>query len=314
MAASQVKIPSGQVRHRARGLIVKKLLAGIAFAALTAGSAIAADLPVKGPVFKAPPPVAVFSWTGFYVGANAGYSWGDWKPSSNFPVFDGTTTFFPPNSGFVDTWDCNSFGPFCANKANVRGALGGAQAGYNWQFDKWVFGVEGDIQATAQKRVEDGTIIYTGISTPTCASAGPTPCLVTVSNRWELPWLATLRGRLGFASDQWLFYATGGLAVGEARSSFTFTENQFAIVALTVPGSVVKAGWTLGAGVEAALGKNWSVKAEYLFIDLGSHTVSAANPTGFGPLVVNQRFNIHDNIVRVGVNYLFKAGPVYAQH
>jgi outer membrane immunogenic protein len=293
---------------------VKKLFAGIAFAALTAGSAIAADLPVKAPVYKGPPPVVVYNWTGFYVGANAGYSWGDWKPSSNFPVFGGTTTFFPPNSSFITNWDCNSFGSFCATQANVRGALGGVQAGYNWQSNKWLLGVEGDIQATAQKRVENGTIIYTGISTSTCASAGPTPCLVTVSNRWELPWLGTLRGRLGFASDRWLFYATGGLAVGEARSSFTFTENQGANVALTVPGSMAKLGYTLGVGVEAAVGNNWSVKAEYLFVDLGSRSVSAANPTGFGPLVFNQSFNIRDNIVRVGINYLFNAGSVVAKY
>jgi Outer membrane protein beta-barrel domain len=112
--------------------------------------------------------------------------------------------------------------------------------------------------------------------------------------------LATVRGRLGFASDRWLIYATGGLAVGEARFGFTFTENQGANVALSVSDSVVKAGWTVGADVEAVLGNSWSVKAEYLFIDLGSHSISAANPTGFGPLTVNQSFNIRDNIVRAG--------------
>ena len=293
---------------------MRKFLIGcIALTTLIAGPALAADLPVKAPAYKAPP-VAVFSWTGFYVGANAGYSWGDWKPSSNFPIFDGTTSFFPPNTGFINDWDCSTFGPFCAGKANVRGALGGAQAGYNWQSDKWFFGVEGDVQATAQKRTENGTINYTGVATPPCDDIAGPPCVVTVSNRWELPWLATLRGRLGLANDRWLVYATGGLAVGEARSSFTFTENQGANVALTVPSSVVKAGWTLGAGVEAALGQNWSVKAEYLYIDLGSHTVSAVNPTGFGPAVFNQSYRIHDNIVRAGINYLFNAGAVVAKY
>jgi outer membrane immunogenic protein len=297
------------------GVAMKRLLAGVALVALSSGLALAADLRVKAPVYKAPPPTPIFSWTGFYVGANAGYSWGDWRPSSNFPIFDGATTFFPPNSGFIDGWDCTSFGPFCSARANVRGALGGAQVGYNRQFDKWVLGIEGDMQATAQKREENGTIIYTGVGTSTCDSTvGSNPCRITVSNHWELPWLATLRGRIGFASDRWLLYATGGLAVGEARFGFTFTENQGANVALTVSDSVVKAGWTLGAGVEAALGNNWSVKAEYLYIDLGSHTISAANPTGFGPLVVNQSFNIRDNIVRAGINYRFNAGPVYAKY
>jgi outer membrane immunogenic protein len=294
---------------------LEKLLAGLTVAVLMAGSAKAADLPVKAPVYKAPLSTAVYNWTGFYVGANAGYSWGDWKPSSNFPVFDGTTNFFPPNSIFATNWDCASFGPFCSTKANVQGALGGAQAGYNWQSDRLLLGIEGDIQATAQKRSENGTTIYTGIGTATCDStAGSNPCRVTVSNRWDLPWIATLRGRLGFVSDHWLFYATGGLAVGEARSSFTFTENQGANVALTVPSSGAKLGYTLGVGVEAALGNNWSVKAEYLFVDLGSRSVSAANSTGFGPIVFNQSFNIRDNIVRAGINYRFGSGPVVARY
>jgi outer membrane immunogenic protein len=307
---------------QARGLIVKKLLAGMALVALTAGSAWAADLPVKAPIYKAPPPVVVFSWTGFYVGANAGYSWGDWKPHSNFPIFDGAIGFFPPNTGFLDQWDCNSFGAsLCGTRANVRGAVGGAQAGYNWQADKWLFGIEGDLQATGQKRAVDGTIFYTGISDPNCASGDPIrPCRITVANSWKLPWLGTFRGRVGLVSDRLLFYATGGLAVGEVQSRFAFTENVQTNVALATSDSVTKAGWTLGAGVEAALGNNWSVKAEYLYIDLGSRSLTAPNTTGignitiFGPAAVNQGFNIRDNIVRVGVNYLFNAGPVIAKY
>jgi outer membrane immunogenic protein len=279
-------------------------LGSVALGAMIAGHAMAADLKVKAPIYKAPPPViAAYNWTGFYVGGNVGYSWGNWDPSSNFPVLDGTTTFFPPNSGFVDHWDCASFGPFCSSRANVHGAVGGIQGGYNRQFDRWVLGVEGDIQVTGQSRTENGSIIYTGVATPTCDStAGSNPCRVNVSNQWKLPWFGTLRGRVGFTSDRWLIYATGGLAVGEARSNFTFTENQFVNVALTVQDSVVKAGWTVGAGVEAMLGNNWSVKAEYLYIDLGSHTVTAINPTGFGPSTFVQSYSIHDNIVRLGAN------------
>jgi len=279
-------------------------LGSVALAAVIAGPAMAADLKVKAPIYKAPPPViAAYNWTGFYVGGNVGYSWGNWDPGSNFPVLDGTTTFFPPNSGFVDHWDCTSFGPFCSSRANVHGALGGIQGGYNRQFDRWVLGVEGDIQVTGQSRTENGSIIYTGVATPTCDSTvGSNPCRVNVSNQWKLPWFGTLRARAGFTSDRWLVYATGGLAVGEARSNFTFTENQFVNVALTVQDSVVKAGWTVGAGVEAMLGNNWSVKAEYLYIDLGSHTVTSINPTGFGPPTFVQSYSIRDNIVRLGAN------------
>jgi outer membrane immunogenic protein len=285
-------------------------LGTLAFIALAAaGPASGADLPRKAPVYKAPPVVAAYSWTGIYIGGNAGYSWGDWHPSSNFPLFNGTTTFFPPNSSFVDTWDCASFGPFCSTRANVRGPLGGIQAGYNEQFGRWVLGVEADIQATGQDRKENGTVIYTSVSTPTCDSSGSNPCRVSVSNRWELPWFGTLRGRLGFTEDRWLLYATGGLAVGEARSHFGFSENQFENVALAAHDSVVKGGWTAGAGVEASLGNNWSVKAEYLFIDLGSRSFSAVNPTGFGPSTFVQTYHIRDNIVRLGLNLKLWAPP-----
>lgn len=277
---------------------MRRLIAGIVFAVLTASSAVAAE------------PAGAYRWSGFYAGANVGYSWGGWHPTSNFPIFDGTTTFFPPNSSFVNIWDCNSFGSFCSTRADVRGAIGGGQAGYNWQSGKWLLGIEGDLQATGQKRQENGTVIYTGVSTPTCSSApgSPNPCKVTTSYRFELPWLGTLRGRVGFVADQWLFFATGGLAVGEARSSFSFAENQGTNVAWTTSDSAVKAGWTLGAGVEAAVGKNWSIRTEYLFVDLGSRTLSATNPTGYGPAIFNQSFKVRDNIVRVGVNYLFNSG------
>ena len=248
-----------------------------------------------------------YTWTGFYVGANVGYGWGNWEPSSNFPVFSGTSFFFPPNSGFVETWDCASFnGPFCNGNASVHGALGGLQGGYNWQSGQWVYGVEGDLQATGLKKTLDATVSYTGVAIGGfCDSTvGNNPCKITTSNEYKLPWLATFRGRLGYASNDWLLYATGGLAVGEAKSSFTFTENQGANVSLTVQDSVVKVGWAVGAGVEKALGRNWTVKAEYLFVDLGSHSVSAANPTGFGPATYTGSYTIRDNIARVGVNYL----------
>jgi outer membrane immunogenic protein len=187
-------------------------------------------------------PVA-YNWTGYYVGANAGYGWGNWEPSSNFPVFSGTSYFFPPNSGFVETWDCASFnGPFCNGNASVHGALGGLQGGYNWQSGQWVYGVEADLQATGLKKTLDATVSYTGVAIGGfCDSTvGTNPCKITTSNDYKLPWLATVRGRLGYASNDWLLYATGGLAVGEAKSSFTFTENQGANVSLTVQDSVVK--------------------------------------------------------------------------
>ena len=129
-----------------------------------------------------------------------------------------------------------------------------------------------------------------------------------------------MRGRLGFVSDRILFYATGGLAVGEVESRLAFSENVEANVAQIMSNNTTKAGWTVGGGIEAALGGNWSVKAEYLYVDLGNRTVSAPNSTAtatlpiMGPALVVQNFHARDNIARVGINYLFNAGPVRAAY
>jgi outer membrane immunogenic protein len=120
------------------------LLAGAVLAALPASAAMAADMRVKAPVLKAPPPVAVFSWTGFYVGANIGYSWGrsrnDWNAAA--PFFDGSTVCGPAGDALcISGSDSNK----------LRGAIGGLQAGYNWQAGNYVVGLETDFQLSGQR-------------------------------------------------------------------------------------------------------------------------------------------------------------------
>ena len=138
---------------------------------------------------------------------------------------------------------------------------------------------------------------------------------------YKLDWFGTARGRVGFlATDRVLLYATGGLAYGH------FTAN-----APLVPLSwgATRAGWTVGAGAEAAIDRNWSVKLEYLYMDLGNVGGSGATATtvtnalntpglGFNTVTTttlasafNTRFT--DNIVRVGVNYRW-GGPVVARY
>jgi outer membrane immunogenic protein len=150
------------------------------------------------------------------------------------------------------------------------GAFGGGQIGYNWQRGRIVFGLEGDIQASdinASSAVPFGT------------------------SRTDIDWFSTVRGRLGFASGPWLFYGTGGVAFADVNNRVDVAPN------LTLHNSDTQVGYAVGGGVEWAFAKNWSAKAEYLYLGLGDDTLS-----GGGNKV---RVNNDIQTVRVGLNYRF---------
>jgi outer membrane immunogenic protein len=250
------------------------MLAGLTLVALaTAGPAVAADMPVKALV--APP--VVDPWTGFYVGGNAGYSWGEWSNrdiGGSFPAGAGFTTVASPD---------------------VKGWVAGGQFGVNQLYGRWLYGLEADIQATGQDADLTGT---------TVTVIGPTTIALTESSHWKLPWFATFRGRLGVTvADTWLLYATGGLAVGHADYSHTSTATvttgaASATASLLFQEGNTRVGAAVGAGIEKAIDQHWRVKAEYLYIDFGSHTF--INGSGFDDVI-----HVHDNIARVGFNYRF---------
>ncbi len=308
---------------------MKKLLLGsIALVALSSGSsAPAADMAVKAPVYKARPPVYGYSWTGFYVGANVGYSWGrssnDWN-------------FFAQNSVTLSTICTGPGGgsnAFCATGSDsnkLNGAIGGFQAGYNWQTGSFLAGIETDFQFSSQKG--DQTFI-TRFSTGTINDLANAFGTLSANYTEKLTWLGTARGRIGFTADRWLVYATGGLAYGEVSvsGSATATGNGATCTAGVCPlaswsNRVTKAGWTVGAGVEGAINDNWSLKVEYLHVDLGNvGTTLATLPGAYGNAspagafitafagsgTINSR--VTDEIVRVGINYKF-GGPVVARY
>lgn len=287
------------MRAQPLGVTMRKLFFAGALVAAAVGQASAADLPVKAPVVKAPI-IDTWTWTGFYVGGNAGYSWGRWD-STNVPpstgIFPGTGTAFGTTaSPHVDGW------------------VAGGQVGYNWQVDYWVFGFEADWQWTGEKASNTGTITIGPL-----AIADRTLLVTSTSaNNWSFPWFGTFRGRVGWTTaDHWLFYATGGLAYGNAKFSnatittATLSGGALAPVTATVgtgfSGSTTRAGWTAGGGIEKALSRNWSVKAEYLYVDLGRYTFAPA--TTFATDV-----RLRDHIARIGINYKFDAGPVVARY
>jgi outer membrane immunogenic protein len=154
---------------------------------------------------------------------------------------------------------------------NIDGGLVGGTAGYNFQFGQAVVGVEGDIDWAD----------ISGSTTNGC----PLGCKTTDS------WLSTVRGRLGYAADRFMPYVTGGAAFGNIQA--------------TTPGfagaSATNVGWTLGAGLEAALTRNWTGKVEYLYVDLGNFNCGLNCGAG----MVTDNVSFHTNLLRGGVNYHF---------
>jgi outer membrane immunogenic protein len=269
-------------------------LTGIALVSLAVGPAMAADL--RTPVYtKAPVMAPIFSWTGFYIGLNGGYSWG--RSNTDF-----TITGVPAGSVSQD----------------MNGWLGGGQIGYNWQSGTFVFGLEADIQATGQK----GTFNFATATSCPIINIAVLPCLTGSGGiEQKLPWFGTLRGRLGVTpAPTWLLYVTGGLAYGEVDTNATFTATTTAFlggpvissVSTTASSNTTNVGWVIGAGAEWAISGPWSAKLEYLYMDLGTVTTSFAGPGPFTLMTTSSR--ITDNIVRVGVNYRFGGSPVVARY
>ena len=274
----------------------KRLLTIAALAVLiTNHSAAAADM--RAPVYKAPPPV-YDPWTGGYVGINVGYSWGPWGASSNQPVFNFESLTASPK---------------------LNGWLGGFQAGYNWRGNgPWLLGIEGDIQITGEKAAQ------TWIDPELPPNLGETFAFIpraggpaTLSHDWQLPWFATLRLRAGVTPvDNWLLYVTGGLAVGGTRYSFSFSQPGAALNFPPTPTNYAlstrstQVGFAVGLGSETRLDANWSIKLEYLYVDLGKVSIDTVDIDG-DPFHVDYR--VRDHILRIGLNYRF-AGPVIAKY
>jgi len=275
--------------------MIRKLLLSTALVAAAAGTAFAADLPARvaapAPYIAAP----IFTWTGFYVGLNAGASFNGNGGGSYAPFG------FPAGATFT--------GVGVLNNGDDTGFTGGAQAGYNMQFGSFVAGVEADINYI--DRSNGGSVLVT-----TGGTAGVTP---GIGDTYRLTrgdgnnYYGTVRGRLGFAFDRALVYATGGWAWGGKQGgvSGTFTGANNAPLSTGVVGPMIgsgngsSSGWALGGGVEYAFSNSMSVKLEYLHVDLGSNTrtvlVNGANPTRGFTFDGDNKFDV----VRAGVNFRF---------
>lgn len=309
---------------------MKHILANLALSALIATPAIAADMPVKAPP-RAVADAAIGGWAGFYVGGHIGASWSDSSFSYVLPSPLGGVPF---TSRIAATCAAptgvaappvvtipNPFG-LTTQCRDSRGVLGGLQIGYNVQQGALVYGLEAD--ASWRKRLEDTQFVEFG-NNPTAGAPMGSVATDTTYFRSEQSGLGTLRARIGYAGTtaarNWLLYITGGLAVG--RVEHQVVEVLAAGTTCVTPSGTTcrvggsektKVGWTAGAGVEFALSNQWSIGAEYLFVDLGDTTITLAPIGGFFTNTSTTTFEDRSHIARVKLNYRWGAGPVVARY
>jgi len=264
--------------------------------ALTAGSAIAADLPSRkeAPVYVPPPPPPPL-WTGFYVGLNIG---GGWDANGGQ---SGASGYYDPNYSVGAIVPKNSaIGPnlfFLPNGntlGSAGGVVGGAQVGYNYQFgNSFVVGVETDFQGSSISGGGNNsplTLFPTPFVYPGSANSYLTPIGAITGANVSLSWFGTVRGRAGYLiTPTLLLYGTAGFAYGQV-DAFGFSNTP--------------TGWTAGGGVEWLFAPHWSAKAEYLYVDLSSN-----QPSGNLAYTIGQSFHPQINVVRAGVNYHFNFAP-----
>ncbi|MEA2863650.1 MAG: outer rane immunogenic protein [Bradyrhizobium sp.] len=263
-------------------------------AALIAGTvaASAADMPVKAAPYIAPP-APIYTWTGFYLGVNAGIG-GD---RVDYP-FRGDFRERP----FTGDVNLTSFGGF-----------GGVQGGYNWQAGNWVLGVEADIEGTNIK-----SRLNASVSAPPFLNA-------SLSTGTELKYFGTARGRIGYAFDRVLVYATGGYAFGSEDTRLDASLTTGGLIPIgtlrVIDGGNNTntfhfsrrhdlSGWTAGGGVEYAVTPNLSLKTEYLYLRFDRNNVFASNH-----FAIDDQINLHT--LKFGVNYKFGpwgANPVVAKY
>ncbi len=252
------------------------------------------------------------NWTGPYLGTSLGYGWGEdglaYTANDEQAIYN--IDYCAP---LAPAGTCGTAPPI--NSLRYSGILGGPQIGYNHQLTpKWLIGVESDIGWTGIK----GSQSLSGLT----LGAGGAPYAQSMST--EVSWFGTVRGRLGFLPvDNLLTYVTGGLAYGRVAQSGTYAlppgSGAIAGFGGTCPAGLAPcysgsansttAGWAIGGGFEYGLLKNWSLKAEYLYVNLDSKSLNETATIQFGGNALSS-FNAKAgdaafNVVRVGVNYHF---------
>jgi outer membrane immunogenic protein len=274
-----------------RARIARVALLSVSLSALTAGSPALAQ-PVN--------------WTGFYAGFYAGGVFGrsKSKAGTDCPPFDGGVIggYFCDSTLPDSQANANGVTSAASGKASSTGFTGGIQLGQNWQIGSFVYGLEGDFGAFRIRTSRSASGVYSADT-----FIGLTGNTFTVTNQAGTDWLLTARGRVGWTVSNWLIYATGGLAMSRVSVINSFSDTAIGADQAAVY-SKIKFGWTVGGGMEVALTRNWSVKGEYLYVDLGSVDTSGTIRPSFNlgysnALGVSTSLTAH--VARLGANYKF---------
>lgn len=231
---------------------------------------MAADMsmpaPIPPPVYM-PAPAPLYSWSGFYIGGNGGATWA--HSSSTASIAGGLLG-----------------GLSASGSSTGSAALGGGQIGANFQYDRFVVGLEGDFD-------------WSGLGNNQTNSCGA-GCSGTVKS--SLNWLANGRVRAGFVVfDRGLLYGTGGVAVEPLSQNANITIGGVTTNLFNL--NTTGVGWTIGAGAEAAVFGNLSAKVEYLYVDV--ENFNASSPIGIVGGTITQNGRVTQSIVRGGFNYRF---------
>jgi outer membrane immunogenic protein len=240
---------------------------------------MAADLPVKAPPIA--PPAPAYNWSGFY----GGFHFGAGVVDSDVVYVTGTTSFPPGTTA--------SF--------HQEGLFIGSQIGFNWQFHpNFLVGIEADASAAD---------LYGRHVQPSVVNLG-----VTAYTDSNIDWMSTATGRLGYVANNWVFYGKGGWGWAHFNSHSN-TRNAAGVLTTTTDGDETRGGWLGGVGVEWGFAPNWTVKAEYNYLDLGTDRVTrtvtfTTNPVGL-PLGTGllRDSDTHIQTVKIAFSYLFNWAP-----
>lgn len=281
--------------------MISKYFTNVAVAVALASPALAADLPSRAAPAPILAPVPVSNWAGVYVGAHVG---------ALFSEQDTRLGFLAVNCSVCGANETRTAG-FDGYGKSSTGLMGGLQAGLNWQTGSFVYGLEADFSLAG---IDERRRI--AIPAATLAGAGLAAITDPVDGfsgdfSSTIDWLATARGRLGVSFGTFMIYGTGGAAFAHTETEARYVGlagSPLAAVPVSAKDSDVQVGWTIGAGIEAMLMPNLSVKAEYLYADFGSTTRQFGYYIN-NPVAVRQSTfadeELSVQIVRVGLNYRF---------
>jgi outer membrane immunogenic protein len=235
----------------------------------------------------APPHVVAPAWTGFYIGGHVGEAWAEHTYATT-PLGAWTTS---PSLGFVTAHG--------SPKLDGTGVIAGGQIGYNWQASpRWLIGLEADASYLSNK--ESQTIDRL---------VSPVLQGYSFSHESKLNFLATVRGRIGWVTGNAMVYGTGGLAIGRVEDSDLINNVTFDYLS-GATSRQTRIGWTAGGGIEYQFDPKWSLKVEYLYVDLGKNDYRNENLLGtfltnFEDVSVETKVHI----ARIGLNYHFHRAP-----